>query len=114
MGVELLEADFWFIASFLTANILFFVFRGYGVIRKSNRNRYRSVVVLAFLPAFDVLFVLRDLIMELPMFVSRPIFLPIPVSWTIMIFTLVIFGWIFGFLRVMLLNRYELPEYVVF
>lgn len=114
MGFELLQADFWFIASFLTANILFFVFRGYAVIRKSNKNRYRSVVVLTSLPAFDILFVLRDWIMELLMFVPAPMFVPIPFSWIFLILTVVTFGWVFGFLRVILLNRYELPQDVFF
>jgi len=111
----LLEADVWLVFSFLIANILFFVFRGYGVIRNSNRYRYRSVVVLVSLPLYDLLIVIRDLIwMGLPMFITAPIFVPIPISFIIIILTLIFSGLIFGFLRVMLLNRYGLAKDVVF
>lgn len=82
------------------------------MIRKSNRNRYRSAVILISLRTFDILITLRDQIMQL-----LPLFVPmdtIPISCTVLILTIVLFGLAFGLSRVMLLNRYKLPQNVVF
>ncbi len=113
-GLELLKTDNWFIASLLTANILFFVFRGYAIIKKSNINRYRSIVTILIFPALDVLFVFRDSIREFVPIYTELMGVPIPISLTVLSLTIMIFGLSFSLLRVMLLTRYELAEEVFF
>jgi len=108
-GLKFFKVDLWFQLTIVVSTVLFFVFRGYGAIRDSNRNRFRSIIMLIAIPLFDVVIIPMDLL-----FVFVPRFLFIPASWIILLLTFMAIGLAFSFLRVMLVNRYKLPHETLF